>query len=485
MRGCIATFKAAVGIGGIDSYTKLMLHMASDFSDSELAPTKTFTAENGASIDSSTYKFAPGSGKFQAGSHQYLQGATTYSDFALGSQDFTIDTWFDFNGSLGNECIFSDYQSPDYYWAFGFESSGMFFYSKAGSFQIVLYSNGSFPSSGFHHIEIDRQGSNWYFFLDGTQIGSTQTNAASIGVNDLPFVGDLGNDNYYSYYLNHNIQELRISVGIARHTSNFTPPTSEYSLPGGPSTYYVTVSSGMTLSSSLASLRAVPRALIGAMSLHGGPIGVARITSGVTHQLRLTTTAGIGMSGATSSQFLRARTLLANLNLAATPRANFIYHKTITDATIALSAAVYSYRAAVRSLTGNMKLASSVSPHRILSRRATVTLFLKSSVQSIPTRFRTVTSNMTHSSTLTRQAQIPRSATGNVALSSTLTSKRILLRFLESNIALTSTLTNYAERAGALALKISVRITQRKTSVRVKQRSLGLQVKKREVKEEP
>jgi hypothetical protein len=250
----------------------------------------------------------------------------------------------------------------------------------------------------------------------------------------------------------------------------------------GPVTHYSNVSSSISLSSTLTSQRQVSRILSAAIKLLGGPIGV-KVNN---DNLRLISSgASISMSSSTSYHFQKVRTLIANFVLSAAPRVNFIRHQTITGAGIKVSSTIpYCYRAVPRTLTGNMKLASTVSPHRILSRAVAATIFLKSSVQSFPARFRTVTGNIALSSTVSRQVQAPRTATGNMSLSSTLASKRILARFVASNIAIASTLTSLFQRAGAFALKIGVTIRQRGVHVRVRQRGVNVQVKKREVKEE-
>ncbi len=74
-----------------------------------------------------------------------------------------------------------------------------------------------------YHFEIDRSGSTLYFFVNGTCIGTA----------------DIGTDVLYTSLLDYlriaqsgdalHMDEFRLSNGVARHTANFTPPTSEYS----------------------------------------------------------------------------------------------------------------------------------------------------------------------------------------------------------------------------------------------------------------
>jgi hypothetical protein len=63
--------------------------------------------------------------------------------------------------------------------------------------------------------------------MDGAQKGYTHTNSTSIP--DIPGTLNFGNLAYcLCGYLQNNIDEFRISKGIARWTENFTPPTAPF-----------------------------------------------------------------------------------------------------------------------------------------------------------------------------------------------------------------------------------------------------------------
>ncbi len=86
------------------------------------------------------------------------------------------------------------------------------------------------PYNCWHHWAWVRSGSNAYFFLDGTSIALTQTVAwgSLTNINSVYQVGAAKNVAGAQVYVNGWLDEVRISKGIARWTSNFTPPTSEY-----------------------------------------------------------------------------------------------------------------------------------------------------------------------------------------------------------------------------------------------------------------
>jgi hypothetical protein len=80
----------------------------------------------------------------------------------------------------------------------------------------------------WQHIAVVRSGTSWYFFVDGIQLGTTQTSdkAVSNYSNDFFYVG--GYNLYDTDLFTGWMDELRISKGIARWTSNFDPRAYEY-----------------------------------------------------------------------------------------------------------------------------------------------------------------------------------------------------------------------------------------------------------------
>ena len=96
----------------------------------------------------------------------------------------------------------------------------------AGSATVISSDAWSPVADTWYHVAVVKQGATGYLmFIDGTQIGTTQTDTSTIP----DFAGTLrigihttGN------YLNGWVDEFRTSKGIARWTGNFTPPTSPY-----------------------------------------------------------------------------------------------------------------------------------------------------------------------------------------------------------------------------------------------------------------
>jgi len=221
-----------------DQYTKLLLHTdgtngSTTFTDSETIP-KTVTANGNAQISTAQSKFNGSSGYFD-GTGDYLSVPDS-DDFAFGSGDFTIDFWVKRN-SINTEVMFMhQYQNnQNEFRCTSNASNNLYFYQYAGGYQFYYYSaNGVLADTNWHHVAFTRSGNTGYIFLDGVSLSLTAHAAFSGSLSNIPgtfYVGAsfYGETGIPSTVLNGYIDEFRVSKGIARWTSNFTPPTSAYS----------------------------------------------------------------------------------------------------------------------------------------------------------------------------------------------------------------------------------------------------------------
>jgi hypothetical protein len=97
-------------------------------------------------------------------------------------------------------------------------SSGFKFY--AGSGEITI---GTLSTNTWHHIALVRNGSTITSYIDGTA-GGTESNTSNLTTQMLTIGGNYNGD----YYLRGYMDELRITIGKARYTANFTAPTEEF-----------------------------------------------------------------------------------------------------------------------------------------------------------------------------------------------------------------------------------------------------------------
>ena len=175
----------------------------------------TVTPTGDAEISTTQSKFG-GASMYFDGSGDYL--TATDSSFAFGTGEFTVEFWMravstaTFEGllSTGNVNTTDSWQiSGGTNLAFGSQSG-----PSVGD---------TFPSlNTWHHVAVVRDASSVVtMYINGTNVDSaTDTNDYS--ANNLKIGTNRAVDNFYDGY----IDDLRITKGVARYTSNFTPPTA-------------------------------------------------------------------------------------------------------------------------------------------------------------------------------------------------------------------------------------------------------------------
>ena len=214
---------------GIDSYTVLCMHLDSSLTDSS-ASAHTVTNSN-VTWDTTNKEFGTASASFN-GTSSVLTSADS-ADWAFGSGDFTIDWWMINTADSGRmQAIITQAGDGGTNMSWGIytysDTDIRVYYSTDGSSGPYLNFSSVFPNSAsFVHWALVRNGTSAMLFKNGTQVGGTQTLSGSLydSTYSLKIGSYSGSGNLW---FKGNLDEPRISKGIARWTSNFTPPTSAY-----------------------------------------------------------------------------------------------------------------------------------------------------------------------------------------------------------------------------------------------------------------
>lgn len=183
-------------------------------------------------LDTGTKKFGAGSAEFY-GVDRYLYCADSV-DWSFGAGNFSIDFWVNFSSLDYKQGFVGQYQDSDNYWFIGKNADDTLFmvFKYAGTI-LGYYTTSTAPTfaaSTWYHLEFTRSGSNAFMFVDGTSQNLTATvSFGSSNVGDITGTLDIGYDILDGAFFTGNLDELRISKGVARHTANFTVETSEYS----------------------------------------------------------------------------------------------------------------------------------------------------------------------------------------------------------------------------------------------------------------
>jgi hypothetical protein len=153
----------------------------------------------------------------------------------LGSDNFTFEFWTYLNSTDGhfiNKRVSTGASVQYLYLRLSGGSLILWATSNGSSWDIASnfgFGNTTMSTGQWYHIALVRNGTEISTYVDGTKSPNTITTSAAIhngSTNPLRIAGDVP----YNGYLNGYIDDLRITKGVARYTSNFTPPTAQ--LPG-------------------------------------------------------------------------------------------------------------------------------------------------------------------------------------------------------------------------------------------------------------
>ena len=178
-----------------------------------------------AQISTTQSKFGGSSMAFD-GTGDYLYGKNTRL-MDIGSGDFTIEGWLYPTTSGTTRAIVSQFNTngtgPG--WTSYLKTTNVIeFYGGSGT--ITVTGTGAVSANAWSHFAICRYGSTITIYVNGVAGGSGTNSSFSddtTGPVEVGARGGAGAIPYTGY-----IDDLRITKGIARYTSNFTPPTTAF-----------------------------------------------------------------------------------------------------------------------------------------------------------------------------------------------------------------------------------------------------------------
>jgi hypothetical protein len=184
---------------------------------------KTVTANGDAQIDTAIKKFGQAS-LLLDGTGDYAS-VTSQDDFGFGTGDFTVEAWVYKTADTGQESIF-DFRAgaaTDDAVALGVRNSNKPYVYISGAYQID--SATALTLSAWNHIAYVREGTTGTLYLNGSSVGSWTDNT-DYGT-AKPLTIGAGYTGGFTFWTG-NIDEVRISKGVARYTAGFVSPTSEF-----------------------------------------------------------------------------------------------------------------------------------------------------------------------------------------------------------------------------------------------------------------
>ena len=229
----IGVIAGSVCADGNDSSTVLLIHSdgGSVFEDSSVAGGHTITAHGDVNHSTTRSVFGSTSIAFD-GSGDYLSIPAS-NDWNLGTGDYTIDFWISLSaatsGVVQNILGVYDTNSNRSWWFQKYADGRLHFNSATdavGGHWGGMFATWSPAADTWYHIAVVRNGVNSYAFINGSQVANWSSqdvfdSTAELQIGRTAFAGAAGNVNGY-------IDELRVSKGVARWTSTFTPPSMPY-----------------------------------------------------------------------------------------------------------------------------------------------------------------------------------------------------------------------------------------------------------------
>jgi len=221
------TFSLSTGVVAEDGFSdqyiasvSLLLHMdgtneSTTFVDSS-ANSLPITAEGSAMISTAQSKYSGASGAFNGADSSLLISA---GGMEISVADFTVECWIYTTDGAGYRPIISmvpgTYDNTFYVY-----DNTLTWYDGNDRCQ-----SAPFADNVWHHAAVTRSGGTVRVFLNGVQSATTYTSTASIGDNAFRVAAD---SSAYVEFFSGYIDELRITVGVARYTASFTPPSAPF-----------------------------------------------------------------------------------------------------------------------------------------------------------------------------------------------------------------------------------------------------------------
>jgi hypothetical protein len=191
-----------------------------------------FITAGNAQISTSVKKYGTGSMYFDGAS--YLIGPN-YINWNLNGT-WTVEGWFNlvtigayqhFVSSGGQNPAGADHSGvslmtyTNTFYIFIRDASGTYLFQPVCTSTVW---SASVTANTFFHLAVVKNGTTYTTYVNGTNIGSFTSSLVPISSDAITIASPFSHSNLMNGY----IDDLRITNGYARYTSNFTPPTSAF-----------------------------------------------------------------------------------------------------------------------------------------------------------------------------------------------------------------------------------------------------------------
>jgi len=190
-------------------------------------------------ISTAQSKFGGSSMLFDGNSDYLTVANSSFSTLNTSGSTFTIEFWVYFSSITGAQSPVNNYSG----------SSGGLLINKNSSHVITVNLSGdgaditgttTVSAGQWYHVALSGSSGSYKLFLNGTQEGSTYTGSIAAGSSTYQIGAFYWSSTFY-YGVNGYLDDIRFTAGLARYTSNFTPPTSAHSTQAGDANKHIVI----------------------------------------------------------------------------------------------------------------------------------------------------------------------------------------------------------------------------------------------------
>ena len=179
-----------------------------------------WTAVGGAKISTAEQKFGSSSILFPATAGAYITPNST-SVFNFGTGNYTIEGWIRMIATTGTYQVVIDIRTG---------GANIYLLIDAGGVLTGFGSTGgdiTLTAGTWTHFALCRSSGTLRLFVNGVQSGSNVSDSSNMNPTSATS-NRIGYDSGGAFPLNAYLDDLRVTNGVARYTSNFTPPTATF-----------------------------------------------------------------------------------------------------------------------------------------------------------------------------------------------------------------------------------------------------------------
>ena len=175
------------------------------------------------SVNSNVKQYGTNSYYFNGSSYLTVLANKSFSTFP---GDFTIEFWantLSYSTSGGASMTWLSGTNSSGNWLFLGDTAGVYFYFSTSAVLTATVTNST--SDGWVHWAVSRSAGTLKIFKNGTSYGSVSTSTNYTINNSVLYIGSQSaSTGYFTGYM----QDLRITNGVGRYTSNFTVPSTPF-----------------------------------------------------------------------------------------------------------------------------------------------------------------------------------------------------------------------------------------------------------------